>query len=182
MAKKRAPIEQLRQAGKVAQEILVKKGVHTKDSSIDKISKEVPLPGIPGYLPHAWMIEQSRRIMRDFVVLWKEECKDTPSRKNNITEFWKFCVSEMHKIEHKYNVEVVAQPKLFAQMKKVPVIADIFRPLRGKETVQAVNRFLVDTFALYIALFGQEQTVSEYLDWYADWTKKLEKYWLKSKP
>ena len=79
MAKKRRlPIEQLRESGRIANEMLIERGIIAKESVIDKIladSKAPKLPGIAPYLPHEWTLKASQRMMRAILIIWIETCR-----------------------------------------------------------------------------------------------------------
>lgn len=182
MAKKRrAPIQQLLAAGKLAKEMLIQKGVIAKDSVLDKIitSKDAPkLPGVPVYLPQSWTIRASQRMLYDLLLIWKDECKGNNKRAENITEFFKFIVAELRKQEEKYEAEMAAMPKMMRTMKNVPVLKDIFSPMRKKDTAKAIHRFFIDSFAVAIVL-KNNHTTSEYANWFLDWTQELYALWVK---
>lgn len=177
--KKRAPIEQLRAAGKIAREMLVSRGIIAKDSIIDQLTKvqgAPVLPGIPSYLPHQWTIKAAQRIMYDLIVIWKNECDNT-DKAENITEFFKFVISELRKQEKQFNREVVAMPKIVRAMKDVPVLKDIFSPMRKKENTKAIHRFFIDSFAVAVALKNSQST-SDYANWFLEWTQDLYALWV----
>lgn len=178
--KKRLPIEQLREAGKTAHQMLIDKGILAKESVIDKMmkNKKAPrLPGIPPYIPHLWTIQMAQQVMYDLLIIWREENRDDKKRMENITEFFKFVVKEMRLIEKKYDKEMKKMPRIFKSMKKVPVIKDIFDPMRRKENTHAIHWFFVDTFALAITL-KNNHTVGEYVSWVHQWTEDLKKVWV----
>ena len=181
MAKKRrAPREQLQEAGRIARQLLIDKGIQSEESIIDKIVAEgrVTLPGIPGYLPHEWTIKATQRIMRDLLVIWKEECGTDKKKADNITEFWKFVVKELHKQEEVFAKQEKEMSNLISVAKDVPVLKDIFAPTRKKENLNAITRFFVDSFAVGIVLKKNHST-SEYLMWFLDWTQDLHEYWIR---
>lgn len=181
--KRRAPIEQLREAGRMAKEMLIERGIQTKESTIDKIiadKKSPMLPGIPAYLPHAWTIKATQRIMRDLIIIWREECKGNKVKMEDITLFWKFCVKELHRQEKAFAKEEKEMSILIKATKEVPVLKDIFSPTRKKENAHAIQQFLVDSFAVGIVV-EQNHSTSEYLNWFLDWTEALHTYWTKSK-
>lgn len=181
MAKKRAPIEQLRAAGKVAKEMLVARGIEAEDSIIDQLitdSRAPTLPGIPAYLPHEWTLKATQQIMRDIVILWKAKCGNNHTKAEDITQFWLFVREELRKQEAAFNKEAKKMPKLIATMKDVPVLKDIFSPMRKKENIEAIHRFLVDSFAVAIVVKKHHAT-SDYLHWFIDWTQDLSALWVK---
>lgn len=164
----------------MAREMLVEKGIIAKDSVLDKIinTKDAPtLPGIPVYLPHQWTLQGAQHMMYDFLLLWRNECKDNEQRMDNVTEFFKFMIAEMRRQESMVNQEIVAMPHLIKAMKSVPVLKDVFSPLRKKDTVRSMQRFFVDSFAVSIVV-KSNHTVSEYAEWFLDWTNEMLKIWL----
>jgi len=181
MAKKRrAPIEQLRAAGRMAKQMLVDRGILAKKSVLDELMRTEgapTLPGIPAYLPHQWTLKASQRILYDLLIIWKDECKEDAARAENITEFFKFVITELRQQEANYNKEVVDMPKLMKTMKNVPVLKDVFSPLRKKESMHAIHRFFVDSFAVAIAL-KNNHTTSEYANWFLTWTQDMYALWV----
>ena len=185
--KKRLPIEQLREAGRLAKQMLIDRGILAKESVIDKIlkdSKAPTLPGIPSYLPHEWTLKASQRIMRDIVVVWKDKCKNDQKKLQNITEFWKFVIAQLREQEREFGKELTAmsgQVKTMDEsMKDVPVLKDIFSPMRKKENINAIQRFLIDSFAVAVVL-KQHHNTSEYLNWFIDWTQDMYLLWVQPK-
>lgn len=178
-------MEQLREAGKVARQMLVDKGIISDKSIIDQILKDsrAPvLPGIPAYLPHEWTLRAAERVLRDLVVMWKEETKNKPKKQNDITEFWKFVVKQLRNQEQLFNKEKNAMPKKIAEMEKkvgeVPVLKEVFSPMRKEENLKAIQHFLVDSFAVAVVV-KQHHSVGEYLNWFLDWTQELHLLWVK---
>jgi hypothetical protein len=182
-AKRRAPIEQLREASKIARQMLIDKGIHSKESMIDKIVKDAKAPMLPGlapYLPHEWTIKATQRIMGDLVIIWAEKCKRNKKRMENITEFWKFVVKELHTMEEKFATEEMLMGEAIKKQKDVLLLKDVFSPTRKKENLHAIHRFIVDSFAVGIVL-KQNHATSEYLNWFLDWTQDLYEYWIQPK-
>jgi len=182
MAKKRrAPIEQLRAAGQMARELLIARGIQAKDSIIDKIiqdTKSPTLPGIPAYLPHEWTIKATQQIMRDVVIMWKEECGANNTKAENITLFWLYLQNQLSLQEANFDKEYKAMSRLMKSMKETPVLRDIFSPLRKKENLYAIHRFIVDSFAVAVVV-KRYDTTSDYLNWFLDWTQDLGLLWVR---
>lgn len=180
--KKRLPIEQLRAAGKVARDMLAKRGIIAEESVLDKIleTKDAPtLPGHPSvYLPHQWTLQASQHIMYDFLAMWICKCKEEHNiDAENITEFFKFLIKELRRQEKKTKKEMKDMPQLLKAMKEVPVLKEVFGPMRKWETVKAMQRFFIDSFAVSVVL-KNNHTVSEYANWFLDWTLELNKLWI----
>jgi hypothetical protein len=179
--KKRAPIEQLRAAGRIVKQMLTDRGIIAKKSVIDElmhVDGAPTLPGIPAYLPHQWTIKAAQQMMRDFLVIWIDQNRETQTRAQNITQFFTFVVSELRRQEHEYNKEISNMPKFIKSLKEVPVLKDVFSPMRKKETIGAIHRFFIDSFAVAIALCNSS-TTSEYANWFLNWTQDLYALWVK---
>jgi hypothetical protein len=190
--KKRAPIEQLKAAGKVAQQMLKDKGLEAQTSILDDIltTKGAPtLPGIPTYLPHQWTLKAAQRIMYDIILLWREECKTTPNyaiagvtytegREENITEFFTFVISKLREQEKEYDEDVSNMPTLLKSLKTIPLLKDVFSPVRKLENIKAIQRFFVDSFAVAI-IVRNNQSTTDYVNWFLDWTQDLYSLWVK---
>jgi hypothetical protein len=179
--KKRLPIGQLRAAGRVAREMLVKRGIISEESLLDQIMKmenSPNLPGIPSYLPHQWTLKASQRIMYDLAIMWKVECNDNEEKAENLTKFFAFIVKNLRSMEKEYAKEEKAMGKSIKGMEDVPVLKDIFAPSRKKENINAIHRFFVDSFAVAIILKNNDST-SSYLNWFLDWTQDLYALWVK---
>lgn len=165
--------------------MLQEKGFEAKESILDKImqTEGMPiLPGIPTYLPHRWTLKKAQQIMYDLLLLWKQECEKKGKKKDpeNITEFFKFVVGELRKQELVYEKEIARMPKLLKSLKNVPVLKDVFLPADKKDTVHAIQRFFIDSFAVAIVLKNNHAT-SEYANWFLDWTQELDTLWLSQK-
>src|SRR5579872_2959408 len=107
--KQRPPIEQLREAGKIARQMLVDRGIISKVSIIDEIvkDKKAPrLPGIPPYLPQRWTIKTSQRIMRNLLIMWREKTLYDVRKRENITQFFKFVMAILKEEERRYKKEM----------------------------------------------------------------------------
>ena len=179
MSKKHAPIKQLREAAKEAERMLIERGIHTPESAIDRILKEnkIVLPGIPAYLPHRWTLQEARRLMRDMLRLWIEKNKKDQRRQDHTDAFFAFLVNETTKLEEEAQIKVDAQPAIFRALKGPALLSKIFSPLRILETTQAINRFMVDSFAVSMVV-KEHHTTTEFAEWFMEWTLKLEEYWI----
>lgn len=179
MDKKHAPIKQLREAAKEAERMLVERGIHTPESTIDRILKEdkIVLPGIPAYLPHRWTLQEARRQMRDMLTLWAKKNKGNQRKQENTSAFFAFLVNEMTKLEEETQVKVDAQPAILKALKGPALLSKIFSPLRLLETTQAIIRFMVDSFAVSMVV-KEHHTTTEFAEWFMVWTLKLEEYWI----
>lgn len=182
MSKKRAPIEQLLEAGKIAKQMLQDKGLEARKSVLDDIIKKkdgTVLPGIPVYLPHQWTIKAAQRIMYDILLMWKAECSDNGTCEN-VSLFFGFLITQLREQEKEYEKEVKAQPTLIKSLKEVPLLKDVFSPVRKRDNIKAIQRFFVDSFAVSIVLKNNHST-SEFANWFVDWTQDLYSLWLKPK-
>lgn len=183
--KPRAPHEQLLAAGKQARQMLQERGFEARESILDKIvqTEGAPiLPGIPYYLPHRWTLKKSQQIMYDLILLWKEDCKTRQGKKpkdeEDITQFFKFVIGELRKQEREYDKEIAQMPRLLRSLKTIPVLKDVFLPNQKKDSVHAIQRFFIDSFAVAIVVKNNHST-SEYANWFLDWTESLDTLWLK---
>ncbi len=179
----RPPIEQLRAAGKWAKEQLIKKGILAKDSILDKIAHEKDAPLLPGYsityLPHRWTLQASQHMMKDFLSIWIDECqKKNPNDAEDVVKFFTFLVHELHRQEKKVDREIKEMSKTINNMSSVPLLKDVFSPLRKKETIRSMHRFFVDSFAVAIIL-KNNTTTSQFANWFLDWTQQLYLLWIK---
>lgn len=181
MEKKHAPIAQLKEAAKEAERMLIERGIHTKESAIDRILKEnkVVLPGIPAYLPHRWTLNESRRYMRDILKLWVDKNAKNQKRQDNTSAFFAFLVKELTSIEDEAQVKVDKMPAILRSMHnlKVPVHR-VFSAWQLLETTQAITRFMVDSFAVSMVV-KEHHTTTEFAEWFMKWTIELDEYWVK---
>lgn len=179
MEKKHAPIEELREAGKEANRLLREKGIHTRESTIDRILKEnkTVLPGIPAYLPHRWTLQESRRYMRDIIRLWVEKNKKNQKRQENTSAFFAFLVTEMTRIEEEAQKKVNETPTLLKSLTEKLWVWRVFTPLRILETTQAITRFMVDSFAVSMVV-KEHHTTTEFAEWFMKWTLEMETFWM----
>jgi hypothetical protein len=167
MTKKHAPIEKLREAKKEADRLMIDKyKVRAKESVIDTIEAthgEVTLPGIPSYLPFPWTINATRRILYDIARLWQLHTEKENLKSEDVTEFFKFVLNELREttgIIEQLMAKTVRDKKFDT------------RYLHQREAVAGVKKFLVDSFAVSV-LEKQNSSVSDYLEWFFDWTDSL---------
>lgn len=161
--------------------MLIKRGLRTEESVIDKIltdSRAPVLPGIPAYLPHEWTLQATRQIMRNIVIMWKDDCKGDERKMQDITKFWLFAREQLRQQEEAFNKDFTIMPKLLRSMKEVPVLKDVFSPMRKKENAEALHRFIVDSFAVAVVV-KQHHATGEYLNWFLDWTQDLGLLWIR---
>ena len=180
MKKKHLPKKQLLEMKKVVKEMSIKRGLRIDKSFIDEITHDTSktvLPGLPPYLPHQWTIKASQRMMYDLLILWRIERKGVDE--DNITDFFKFVIAEFDTQLATAKKEMEEVPKLFSTVDNVPVLKDVFAPLQKKQTTTALQKFYVDSFAIAV-MVKQNDTVSDYAEWFLDWTEELDKYWTNS--
>lgn len=177
MKKKRhAPITQLREVAKEARRILIKRGIHTKESSIDRIlgEKKIILPGIPAYLPHRWTLIKTRVVMRDLLVIWIEKTKGEPKKQENISQFFSFINEEMGRVEQNMKKDVDSMSSIIKAIKGSVMLTKIFKPIQDMETVHAVWQFIFDSMAVAVVVKSHHST-TDFSNWFLDWTHELEK-------
>jgi hypothetical protein len=177
--KKHAPIEQLREAGKAAEELLVSKykiRLPVEQSAIEAIKKKEDAPILPGgpgslapksYLPYPWTLNATRRILFDLTKLWEIEAKSGKVDGENISSFITFVIKGLEMEESKIK-------KLIKKTEKEKRYD--FKFFHQKDAVAGVKSFLVDSFAISI-LAKQNSSVSEYILWFIDWTNSLLDQW-----
>jgi hypothetical protein len=172
------------EAGKFANELLIKKGFQRKET-LKEILAEMDnppiLPGMPPYLPHKNTIVQAVNMMYNLCRDWQEENKDQPEREENIVEFTTFVVKRFQALIKKYRKQCNRVPTKIKKMKNdVPSVAEVFKPLTVKQNTVALNKFFIDSFAVAI-MVKQYATVSEYIDWFLnDWAPNLYRVWGKN--
>lgn len=181
--KKRQPIAQLREAGKVAFQLLVEKHVVHQKNVLEEISKDASspiLPGMPSYLPHRWTIDASRKAM--FVILeeWLKETDGKEELQEKASDFFFFVVKRMKLKEREYRMDMKkTEYNIFRDMKESRLISDIFSPVRKHQTAKGLNKFFIDSFAIFIIVKGQGNT-TEYAEWFlGEWTLSLYQLWTK---
>lgn len=182
MKKHRAPQEQLIEAGNQARRMLRERGIEAEELLLDAIMKEdgAPiLPGLPPYLPHRWTIKAAQRMMYDLIILWKDHCGKNQDKLNNVTEFFRFVIKELRKQEKVYAREESRMPKLLKSLKVVPVLKEVFSPMRKRENIAAMQRFFIDSFAVSVIVKNNHST-AEYANWFIDWTEDLHKLWTRA--
>jgi hypothetical protein len=185
--KKRPNRKQLLEAGKIASDLLEDRKIilPKEKSAIDTIqgSKNSPvLPGIPSYLPHAWVLNAARRVMRDLLIEWKEISKGDIKRLGNSVEFFKFVVKRMREEENETGGEIFKMAKMVKKlkdMKGIYSLKETFQPVKKMEAIKGLSKFFIDSFAVSIVLRGCTDT-PEYVDWFYDWTDSLLKQWDKN--
>lgn len=182
MEKRHAPIEQLREAAKAAERILVERGIHTAESAINRILREnkVVLPGIPAYLPHRWTLSESRRYLKDIVKLWVDRNKSNTKKQENAQAFFTFLVKQLNEIERVVQEKVDTTPRLLKVLANINVpVYRAMAPLQQLETIQSITRFMVDSFAVSLVV-KEHYTTTQFSEWFMKWTMDLEAYWIKN--
>lgn len=162
--------------------MLRERGFEARESVIDKLLKEKDapeLPGIPPYLPHPWTIRAAQRILYDILKLWRQETK--AKQQNDLKAFFSFLERELNALEDKFKREESEMPELIKSLKEVPVLKYVFGPMRNRENTNAMHRFLVDSLATLLAKTSAPErvTVSEYANWFLDWSNDLFSLWVK---
>lgn len=168
--KKHAPIKQLKEAGEEARKKLVARGVLSADNLVSMTAKKHPdliLPGMPSYIPHKWTIKSAQRIMYDIFKMWQfknkvaldsPEYQDSIKKTDHLSSFIEFCIKEMNYQEEIAKKKMDTQGSMIKHMKRVPVLGNIFKPVNEHETIKAVKKFFVDSFAVSIIVKGEATT------------------------
>jgi hypothetical protein len=182
MQKKQRPNhKQLVKAGKMAQEMLIKKGFQKKETFAEMfkdMEKPPILPGLPEYLPHKWTITTSANIVYNLLKVWSEKNKENKARAESFPEFITFAVGELNKIEAKFDKEVNETPKKIKELAdKIPTLSEIFAPLNNRTNTHAINKFLVDSFAVS-KIVKMNDSTGKYTNWFLnEWLPTLYKIW-----
>jgi uncharacterized protein YifE (UPF0438 family) len=180
MIKKRLPIEQLREAKIIADEMLKKKGVIARDSIINAIEKDpnAPmLPGIPSYLPHEWTIAAGQLMLYRITKAWMSLNKNNNREIEKIDKFFIYILKRLKEEESKFKKDEKKMSKLIKKVKNVPILSEVFAPTRNKETAYALQKFFADSFAVAIVL-KRNDTTSSYIDWFLnEWTVSMIGLW-----
>ena len=179
--KKHAPIEQLRESAKEAERLLRERGIHTAESAIDRILAEnkVVLPGIPAYLPHRWVLQESRRHLKDILRLWEQKYK-SEKKQENTEAFFTFLVKQLNEIEAIAQKKVDDMPAILKAMHDVKIpLFRVFSAWQQLEVTQAMTRFMVDSFAVSMVV-KEHHTTTQFAEWFMRWTQELELYWVRS--
>lgn len=181
--KQHAPIEQLRIAGAEAKKKLIERGIISDKYTLDGIEKEegIMLPGYPNYLPHKWTLKASQQMMYDLLKLWQfkntKHGKYNESQIEKLTNFIEFMLQELRKHENIAKRKMDMTPAMIKRMRDVPVLGKIFEPVNQYETVRAMSKFFVDSFAVAIIVKGKAATTSEYAEWFLEWTDNMQTIW-----
>lgn len=182
--KKRAPIRQLREAAKQVHDMLSRRGVVHKENVLEEMAKDASapiLPGIPSYLPHKWTIQAARAAMYTLLKDWCEKYKDDPEKQERITDFFAFVVKELYKKERQYKAEMKRTEESLANLKDAPLLYEIFSPMRKRQTAKGLQKFFVDSFAVFTIVKADGNT-TDYAEWFlGDWTTSLNNLWDKKK-
>lgn len=181
--RKKAPIKQLIEAGKIAQKMLVERGLEAKESKIKAIFEDnaaPTLPGVPAYLPRKETLQSARKVAFDLFIIWQEKTKKNIDKMESVSLFFTFAIKELKKYENRYLKEhrkMESQMEEFVEgSKEAPVLGQLFNPLQKFETTQALIRFFVDCFAVAIMVKNAE-TTGQFASWFFNWTEQLELLW-----
>lgn len=134
------------------------------------------LPGIPPYLPHRHTLKESQRMMRDFLVMWRDK-HEKEQKLEDFGAFSEFVIRYMMDMEHEYNKEIVNTPKMMRALKGTPVLKDVFDPMYKKTALKSMRHFFSASFVV-AGILKQKHSTSEYADWFLTWTQELYKLWL----
>ena len=178
--KRRMPLEQLKEAGRIARQMLKDRGIegHEILKAIMEDPKSPMLPGLPPYLPPKWTLRASQRMCYDLLLMWRSHCEEEEKDEQNITEFWKFIIKELKRIQKVHEKEIRKTPQLLKSLQEVPVLRDIFAPVRNRSTTLAMHHFFPEAFAVAVILERHHET-GEFAEWFLDWTEELYKLWLR---
>lgn len=170
--KKHAPIGKLRDAARLADEILKDKGLVQKQSVIQEIEGQrdaLVLPGPPGrrYIPPPWVINNARRVLYDVCLMYKNDVKEGKAGSKSIDDFFRYCAGVMR------DVEVEARRKIAQTVREKKYDVKL---LHYKDAAAGIKQLLIDSFAVSIVL-KQNTDVANFVEWFMEWTERiLEKY------
>lgn len=178
--KKRAPLSQLRAMAQQAFQMLKDKKVVHESNVLEELAKDANapiLPGLPSYLPHRWTIRAAQQSMLILMKDWVRKTNHDLILQENASEFFKFVVARMQDQERKFKKEIKKNEKIVKDMREMPLIADIFSPVRKRQTTRSMHKFFIDSFAISVIVHMNGST-GDYADWFLnDWTPALYKLW-----
>ena len=185
--RKRAPINQLREVNKFAEEFLVSRGIRRPESqSVIKTILSTPgapaLPGIPPYLPTPWAINNTKRILLNIGKEWALKNKQDNTNAINLDAFIKFVFKVIKQEDFEIEKEIFSYgdtiQKSVAQNLDTTqqTVADWLRPVIKKEALKAITMFVLDSVAVCLATKAAGDVPSFY-EWFDDWCEKLKMYW-----
>ncbi len=168
--KKHAPIKQLREAKKLADELLIQKKLRHKDSVVDTLvqtKNAVKLPGQPGmkYIPSPSVLKASVRVLRDIGRMWEIECKEKGLKACDISDFYKFTIGIFNEEKQRNDIK--------KEREKLTGRFDT-RVLDYSDALMGVTIFILEGFALGVT---NNPETGEFLSWFLNWCGELEKLW-----
>jgi hypothetical protein len=167
--KKRAPIKQLLEAGRVAKELLIKRGIQLPDeqSAIQRIRNmdgAPMLPGVPEHIPREKTIDEARKVLHRLTREWERLNKDNTVAMMNMSEFSKFVVAFIRDKEK----EITFQIGETIRSKKYDI-----KFLFKKDALKGLRQLFVESFA--ISFIAKSNTdVATYFEWFNDWITKID--------
>lgn len=167
--KKHASLKKLREAKELADELSIERGLRTKDSAVEEIRNTITgpiLPGIPNYLPYPWTINNSKRVMYDMLVLWKNTMGREREADDAIS-FFKFVLKEMRE-QKELTYDEIQKGRI---MKRYDI-----KLLWKLKAVDGVYKFFVDAFAVSV-IVRKNESVVDFAEWFDEWTKDLLNQW-----
>ena len=179
--RRRLPIEQLKNAARVANNMLIKKHVMHKDNMLERIARDpmAPLlPGLPPYLPHKFTIDAARQAIFILLREWSELHKGNEAKQENASNFFYFVVKRMSMEERKFKSQMKKVKKNIDDKKEESMtLYQIFSPMRKHQHTIALNKFFIDSFAVFVIVKGKSST-TEYAEWFlGEWTLRLMLLW-----
>jgi hypothetical protein len=174
--KKHAPVNELKQAAKEARKILAQKKIILPDEqsairTVLETKGAPPLPGLQPYLPFVWTLNIAKSAMFLISKDWLRESRQNPLLTENVTEFFKYVVKRLDN-EIKKADENIKTTVFLKQYN--------FKTLHQKEAAEGLKKFIVDSFAIAV-IVKKNDSVSDYITWFDDWTTRLYLLWQKEK-
>ena len=179
--KPRAPIAQLIEAGDIARNMSIAKGLVSSKSIFDKLS-EMPnapiLPGYPPYLPDKWTLDASRNVVFDIVKKWVSFNNGDSDRQEKFEPFCRFAERRLAELERVYRAKTRED---MLNLNTDDPIAKIFSNQKILSTSMGMRIFITATFVIS-NIVKTNSSVSDYLTWFLeDYTPKLNELWKKDR-
>ncbi len=179
--KNRAPFLQLKEASEVSRALQLKKKMVGEKSIFERMATDPHAPILPGgmnpYLPDEFTLRVARQMVMTIVKKWVQVNKGNNELQEKIEPFYRFAVRKMEDEERKfiakgYNDRIESLANQSADW----TIAKVFSNHRSRESAESMKRYIADSFN--ISLYNEgHRSVSEYLEWYDEWTDKLYAIW-----
>jgi hypothetical protein len=175
--KKRLPIEQLTAAADNARAMLITKRFEHKEGIIEQIVKNADspiLPGMPPYIPHRHVLDSVVSAVSTLAHQWAKKHTGDSEAQESFIDFVRFAIKEFEAQERKYKKEVrLERERIEGKGTEMDYsIHRSFGAYRRLTSATAIKKFIVDSFSTSVVVH-QNETVSQYLEWFLEWIPKL---------